>query len=144
MLNVGTETLQCFSCQSCTEKNGSKVEQFFWYLEQHPEVGWTSLQFRNRAVCWDDTLTCTWSMHVEDQDKQSDLTATTPARITTPAKMTSPVSLTKSTDRPRCHRKPRQLYMFLKTASGNYQSDIQIVETLWTWGRGCRHIGVSS
>ena len=49
--------------------------------------------------------------HVEDQDKQSDLTATTPARITTPAKMTSPVPLTKSTDRPRRHRKPRQLYV---------------------------------
>ena len=48
--------------------------------------------------------------HVEDQDKQSDLTATTPARITTPAK-TSPVPLTKSTDRPRRHRKPRQLYV---------------------------------
>ena len=49
--------------------------------------------------------------HVEDQDKQSDLTATTPARITTPAKMTSPVPLTKSTSRPRRHRKPRQLYV---------------------------------
>ena len=43
--------------------------------------------------------------HVEDKDKQSDLTATTPA------KMTSPVPLTKSTDRPRRHRKPRQLYV---------------------------------
>ena len=49
--------------------------------------------------------------HVEDQDKQSDLTATTPARITTPAKMTSPVPLTKSTDRSHRHRKPRQLYV---------------------------------
>ena len=49
--------------------------------------------------------------HVEDKDKQTDLTATTPARITTPAKMTSPVPLTKSTDRPRRHRKPRQLYV---------------------------------
>ena len=43
--------------------------------------------------------------HVEDQDKQSDLMATTPA------KMTPPVPLTKSTDRPRRHRKPRQLYV---------------------------------
>ena len=43
--------------------------------------------------------------HVEDQDKQTDLTATTPA------KMTSPVPLTKSTDRPRRHRRPRQLYV---------------------------------
>ena len=44
--------------------------------------------------------------HVEDKDKQSDLTATTPARITTPARMTSPVPLKESTDRPRRQRNP--------------------------------------
>ena len=43
--------------------------------------------------------------HVEDKDKQSDLTATTPAR------MTSPVPLKESTDRPRRQRKPQQLYV---------------------------------
>ena len=58
-----------------------------------------------------ETTTPSPVKHIEDNDKQSDLMTTTPAKITTPARITTPVPLKESTDRPRRQRKPRQLYV---------------------------------